>query len=80
MQPCTSSSTLAPCHRWTAPTARAPGSQQGVHLRVRLRPQTPIALVSLVDKDRQWFKSVVGLEVRQTDRKSSFCAWCVRTA
>ncbi|PNW70925.1 hypothetical protein CHLRE_17g739250v5 [Chlamydomonas reinhardtii] len=35
----------------------------------------PIALVSLVDKDRQWFKSVQGLPVRQTDRKSSFCAW-----
>ncbi|GLC39870.1 hypothetical protein PLESTF_000919300 [Pleodorina starrii] len=37
--------------------------------------KTPIALVSLVDKDRQWFKSVQGLPVRQTDRKSSFCAW-----
>ncbi|KAG2454256.1 hypothetical protein HYH02_001289 [Chlamydomonas schloesseri] len=35
----------------------------------------PIALVSLVDKDRQWFKSVQGLPVRQTDRRSSFCAW-----
>ncbi|GFR53121.1 hypothetical protein Agub_g15837 [Astrephomene gubernaculifera] len=37
--------------------------------------KTPIALVSLVDKDRQWFKSVQGLTVNQTDRKSSFCAW-----
>ncbi|KAG2489421.1 hypothetical protein HYH03_012059 [Edaphochlamys debaryana] len=35
----------------------------------------PIALVSLVDKDRQWFKSVQGLTVRQTPRSSSFCAW-----
>ena len=35
----------------------------------------PIALVSLVDKDRQWFKSCSGLACQQTDRQSSFCAW-----
>ncbi|NNU15093.1 GAF domain-containing protein [Parvularcula sp. ZS-1/3] len=35
---------------------------------------TPIAAVSLVDQDRQFFKSQVGLDVRQTDRKSAFCA------
>ena len=36
----------------------------------------PIVLVSLVDKERQWFKSVVGLPgASETDRKSSFCAW-----
>jgi GAF domain-containing protein len=36
----------------------------------------PIALVSLVDADRQWFKSEQGLGgARTTDRASSFCAW-----
>lgn len=35
----------------------------------------PIAIVSLIDKERQWFKSCVGLACNQTDRKSSFCAW-----
>ena len=35
----------------------------------------PIAIVSLIDTDRQWFKSCVGLACSQTDRKSSFCAW-----
>ncbi|KAL0020911.1 hypothetical protein WJX77_010024 [Trebouxia sp. C0004] len=35
----------------------------------------PIAIVSLLDKERQWFKSCVGLNCNQTDRKSSFCAW-----
>ena len=35
----------------------------------------PIAIVSLIDKERQWFKSCVGLQCNQTDRKSSFCAW-----
>lgn len=35
----------------------------------------PIAIVSLVDRERQWFKSCQGLACNQTDRKSSFCAW-----
>ena len=37
--------------------------------------RVPIAIVSLVDLDRQWFKSIQGLPVRETDRSSSFCAW-----
>jgi len=39
--------------------------------------KVPIALISLLDKDRQWFKSRVGLEVEQTSRSISFCQYAI---
>jgi diguanylate cyclase (GGDEF)-like protein len=37
----------------------------------------PIAVVSLVDNDRQWFKSCAGLSVTQTPRDVSFCGHAI---
>ncbi|MBB4605648.1 GAF domain-containing protein [Xanthomonas arboricola] len=40
---------------------------------------TPIALMSLVDRDRQWFKAQLGLGMQQTDRSQAVCDHAIRS-
>jgi anti-sigma regulatory factor (Ser/Thr protein kinase) len=38
----------------------------------------PIAMISLVDEDRQWFKSRIGIEARESSLSVSFCAHAIQ--
>lgn len=57
-------------------TAPEPVFDRVTRLAARLLG-VPIALFSLVDTDRQWFKSRVGLDIDQTPRDQAFCAYTI---
>jgi PAS domain S-box-containing protein len=58
-------------------TAQEPAFDRIVRLAALLL-DVPIALISLVDADRQWFKARYGLDVPETPRAIAFCDHAIR--
>jgi CheY-like chemotaxis protein len=59
-------------------TAPEPGFD-ALTRRAADRFDVPIALISLIDDRRQWFKSRVGLDAQQTPREDAFCGHAIQT-
>ncbi|MGH8050814.1 MAG: diguanylate cyclase domain-containing protein, partial [Arenimonas sp.] len=60
-------------------TPHEPVFQAITHLAATITG-SPIALISLVDKERQWFKANWGLEARETPRDIAFCSHAIHSA
>ncbi len=72
--PDTEQARLDALHRYDILDTDAEQSYDDITLIASYIAQTPIALISLVDGERQWFKSRVGLAVSETSRDYAFCA------
>ena len=70
---------LAALHRYQVLDTEAEAPFDKITGIVKTVLDVPICAVSLVDRDRQWFKSIQGLSVPETPRSVSFCAHTIKT-
>ena len=70
---------MAALERYCVLDTPAEASFDKITALVRAVIGAPICAVSLVDHDRQWFKSIQGVDARQTPRNVAFCAHTILT-
>ena len=66
-----------PCTAWACSTRRVRRASIVLVEQAREIAATPIALVSLVDSQRQWFKATAGFDVTESHRDQSICAHAI---
>ncbi len=71
---------LASLERYDVLDTPAEGPFDKITSLVRSVLKVPISAVSLVDSDRQWFKSIQGLDTTETPRSVSFCSHAIKEA
>lgn len=69
---------LAALHRYEVLDTPRETAFDRITSLVKIVLNVPIAVVSLIDSDRQWFKSCVGLDSTETPREISFCTHTIQ--
>jgi len=70
---------LATLYEYSVLDTEAEGMFDAAARLAALICQTPIALISFVSHDRQWFKAAVGLDATETPRDQAFCAFAIQS-
>jgi GAF domain-containing protein len=78
MMPSTETARLAALNRYAILDTEPEQSFDDLVVLASFVCRTPIATLSLVDDHRQWFKSKVGVEIRETPRDISFCSHAIQ--